>query len=70
MKKHLIRSFLFILIGFLLGEFLFGDIRSSLEKMKNVDTYYFLQEGVYENQDLLQCGWDGSEYCRRKAQHL
>ena len=54
MKRILIKSIIFITIGFFVGEFIFGNIQDYIQKMKNVDTYYFLQEGVYANQASLQ----------------
>ena len=56
MKKVIIKSFVYILIGFLLGEYLFGDIKTYIKKIKNSETYYFLQEGVYADEERLQDG--------------
>ena len=54
MKRVVIKSIIFILIGFFLGNFIFGDIKSTINKMKNMDTYYFLQEGIYSDKEKLQ----------------
>ena len=54
MKKGLIKAILFLSLGFMIGETIFGDMNSYLKKWKNMDTYYFLQEGVYTNPNELQ----------------
>jgi len=54
MKKIIIKGLIFITIGFVLGEFLFGNMKNYLNRIKKVDTYYFLQEGVYSNMNTLQ----------------
>ena len=47
MKKLIILSIIFILLGFLLGEFLFTDKIELIKRLQKGDTYYFLEEGVY-----------------------
>ena len=47
MKKTIIVSLFFVGLGFLLGEIIFSNKISLIEKLKNRETYYFLQEGVY-----------------------
>ena len=54
MKKTIYKGLLFILIGFFLGDFLLGNKKDLLKKIKNSDTYYFLQEGVYSDEDTLK----------------
>ena len=54
MKKIIIKSIIFIGIGFLLGSIIFGNNRDFFLKMKSTDTYYFLQEGVYLDYKNLQ----------------
>lgn len=54
MKKILIRGICFIIIGFLIGEIIFGNKKKYFDKLKNSETYYFLQEGVYQNKDTLE----------------
>ena len=51
MKKILTTGFIFILLGYYLGTFVFDDI--DLKKYKDEERYYFLQEGVYSNRDNL-----------------
>ena len=47
MKKIIIKGLLFIIIGFLLGQFLFGEKIELIKKLQKKDTYYFLEEGIY-----------------------
>ena len=54
MKKILIKGICFIIIGFLIGEIIFGNKKKYFDKLKNSETYYFLQEGVYQNKDTLE----------------
>lgn len=54
MKKIILKSILFIGIGFLLGNLIFNNNKDFFLKMKSTDTYYFLQEGVYLDYDHLQ----------------
>ena len=54
MKKLIIKSFIFISIGFLLGNMIFDNNKEFFRKMKSTDTYYFLQEGVYSDYNSLQ----------------
>ena len=51
MKKFLITSFIFIIIGILIGKFIFLE-KDLLKIFKTKDRYYFLQEGVYNNTSL------------------
>ena len=52
MKKIILSGFIFIGIGFILGNIIFE--KNNLFKKSNQETYYFLQEGVYSNKDILQ----------------
>lgn len=54
MKKQILFSLSTIALGFFLGEFLFGNKLKMIEKLRNSDSYYFLQEGVYSNKDNIQ----------------
>lgn len=54
MKKILIFGIIFIFIGFILGKMIFGNKIDLLKKIYNMDTYYFLQEGVYSDRSILQ----------------
>ena len=47
MKKIIIKGLLFIIIGFLLGQFLFGEKIELIKSLQKKDTYYFLEEGIY-----------------------
>lgn len=51
MKKFFITSFIFIIIGILIGKFIFLE-KDLLKIFKTKDRYYFLQEGVYNNDTL------------------
>lgn len=53
MKKRLFLGLFYIGLGFLLGEILFRDKIELAKFLKNTDTYYFLQEGVYKKKELL-----------------
>ena len=52
MKKFIISTIFFITIGYILGNFIFQT--KIINKYKNEDKYYFLQEGVYTNKEVLQ----------------
>ena len=54
MKKVLFKIIFFIGIGFLLGEIVFGKKIETIKQLDNKDTYYFLQEGIYNNKKLLK----------------
>ena len=53
MQKLIIKGLLLILIGFSIGEIIFGNKKKYFNKLRNSETYYFLQEGVYSNQTIL-----------------
>ena len=52
MKKIIISGILLIILGYYLGNFIFTD--KNINKLKNKEMYYFLQEGVYSNKENLQ----------------
>ena len=52
MKKVIVSGILFILLGYYLGTFIFNE--HNINKYKNQEKYYFLQEGVYSNKENLQ----------------
>ena len=54
MKKIIIKGLFFVVIGFLIGQFLFGEKIELIKKLQKGDTYYFLEEGVYNNYDNIQ----------------
>ena len=54
MKKILFKIILFIGIGFSLGEIIFGKKIETIKQLANKETYYFLQEGIYNNKKLLK----------------
>ena len=54
MKKIVIKGIIFVGIGFLIGQFLFGEKIELIKKLQRGDTYYFLEEGVYSNYDNIQ----------------
>lgn len=54
MKKILFKIILFIGIGFSLGEIIFGKKIETIMQLANKETYYFLQEGIYNNKKLLK----------------
>ena len=54
MKKLIISGLLLIGVGFLLGNIIFYQRDFFEKKIKSQETYYFLQEGVYSNRDILE----------------
>ena len=54
MKKVLIRGVVYVIIGYILGSFLF---KSKLELIKNItnkELYYFLEEGKVGDKEILE----------------
>ena len=54
MKKIIIWGLIFIVLGFILGEFIFSDKIELIKKLKKGDTYYFLEEGVYKDYKSIE----------------
>lgn len=54
MKKTIIKGIFFIIIGFILGQIIFGEKIELIKKLQKGDTYYFLEEGVYNNSNSIQ----------------
>ena len=54
MKKLIKRGLIFVALGFLLGEVMFGDVKKYWNQLQKMDTYYFLQEGMYSDLNELQ----------------
>ena len=54
MKKMLTVSSIFILLGFFVGNSIFSKRVNVVRVIKNNDTYYFLEEGVYSSKENLQ----------------
>ena len=54
MKKVIIKGIFFIVIGFFIGQFLFREKIELIKQLQKGDTYYFLEEGVYNNYDNIQ----------------
>lgn len=54
MKKTIIKGIIFVAIGFFIGQFLFGEKIELIKKLQKGDTYYFLEEGVYNNYSSIQ----------------
>ena len=52
MKKIIISGILLIILGYYLGHFIFNE--KIINKYKNEEKYYFLEEGVYSDIDSLQ----------------
>lgn len=53
MRKLIISGIIFIYIGFLLGDFIFSNENKLLNKLSPNENYYFLQEGIYGDKDML-----------------
>ena len=54
MKKTIIKGLFFIVIGFFIGQILFGDKIELIKRLQKGDTYYFLEEGVYTDYNNIQ----------------
>lgn len=53
MRKLIISGIIFIYIGFLLGDFIFSNENKLLNKLSPSENFYFLQEGIYGDKDIL-----------------
>ena len=54
MKKTIIKGLFFIVVGFFIGQLLFGDKLELIKKIQKGDAYYFLEEGVYNDYSNIQ----------------
>ena len=54
MKKTIIKGIFFIIVGFFIGQILFGEKIELIKRLQKGDTYYFLEEGVYNNYNNIQ----------------
>ena len=54
MKKTIIKGIFFIIVGFFIGQILFGVKIELIKRLQKGDTYYFLEEGVYNNYNNIQ----------------
>ena len=54
MKKIMIKGIFFVAIGFFIGQLLFGEKIELIKHLQKKDTYYFLEEGVYNNYKSIQ----------------
>lgn len=54
MKKIIIKGIFFIVIGFFIGQFLFGEKIELIKRLQKGDTYYFLEEGIYTDYNNIQ----------------
>lgn len=53
MKKILVVSSIFILLGFLVGNSIITKRINLIKEINKNNTYYFLEEGVYSSKDML-----------------
>jgi hypothetical protein len=53
MKKILILSSTFILLGFIVGNYIFTKRVDLVRNINDNKTYYFLEEGVYSSKEIL-----------------
>ncbi len=60
MKKLLCSGVIFVIMGFLLGVFIFNKRQLLFRPSKHV--YYVLEEGVYDNKKLLQTSISNLKY--------
>ena len=49
MKKIIIKGLFFVLIGFFIGQLLFSEKIELVKRLQKGDTYYFLEEGIYND---------------------
>lgn len=55
MKKNITWGIIFIILGFALGEVIFSNKDVILDSINShSEKYYFLQEGVYSDQEILE----------------
>lgn len=54
MKKLLVKGIMFIILGFILGNFIFKNKNEIIKKISKEDTCYFIQEGVYKDETSLK----------------
>lgn len=54
MKKTIILSIAFLIIGIILGNKIYTAKNSFTNVFSEGETYYFLQEGIYSNLDILE----------------
>ena len=54
MKNIFIKGIIFIILGFFLGNFIFGTKFEVGKKLSKKESYYFLQQGVYSSKDNLK----------------
>ena len=54
MKKIIVKGIILILFGFFIGNYIFGTKIEPIKRIKNKQKYYFLQEGVYSNEQLVK----------------
>ena len=54
MKNTFIKGIIFILLGYFIGTIIFSNKIKAIEKLLNKDTYYFLEQGSYKNEKILQ----------------
>lgn len=54
MKKIIIKGLFFVAIGFFIGQLLFGEKIELIKHLQKKDTYYFIEEGVYNNYKSIQ----------------
>ena len=52
--KIILKSFLFISIGFIIGSIIFNNNKDLFKNFTNTNTYYFLLEGIYNNEESMQ----------------
>ena len=53
MKRILILSSIFVVLGFAVGNIIFSNRVELVRNIKNNNNYYFLEEGVYSSKEML-----------------
>ena len=54
MKKIIIKGSIYILLGYILGYIFFSNKIELVQKLINKDTYYFIEQGIYYDKEILQ----------------
>lgn len=54
MKKTLLIGLLLIIFGFMIGNYYFSEQNNILTSIKNIESFYVLQEGVYSNKNNIK----------------
>ncbi len=54
MKKTMLLAVIFVLLGAVVGNYLYRNVPKSISVFQENNTFYFLQEGIYSSKDIMQ----------------